>query len=47
MPTTALLQVADERVQAFWAPDLPVVFVHGHVWPGNMMIMGRQGARID
>jgi aminoglycoside phosphotransferase (APT) family kinase protein len=40
MPTTALLQVADERVQAYRAPDLPIVFVHGDVWPGNMMIMG-------
>ncbi|MFC4119951.1 phosphotransferase family protein [Nonomuraea zeae] len=40
MPTTALLQLADERVQAIKAPDLPVVFVHGDVWPGNTVIGG-------
>ena len=38
MPTTALLQLADERVQAIKAPEEPVVFVHGDVWPGNTVI---------
>ncbi len=40
MPTTALLQLADERVQAISAPDVPLVFVHGDVWPGNTVIEG-------
>ena len=40
MPTTALLQSADERVQAIKAPDVPVVFVHGDVWPGNTVVTG-------
>lgn len=40
MPTTALLQLADERVQAIKAPELPGVFVHGDVWPGNTMFAG-------
>jgi aminoglycoside phosphotransferase (APT) family kinase protein len=40
MPTTVLLQLADERVQAIKAPDVPVVFVHGDVWPGNTVVAG-------
>ena len=40
MPTTALLQLADERVQAIPAPEGPVVFVHGDMWPGNTVIVG-------
>jgi aminoglycoside phosphotransferase (APT) family kinase protein len=40
MPTTALLQRADERVQAIKAPDVPLVFVHGDVWPGNTVVAG-------
>jgi len=48
MPTTALLQLADERVQAIPAPDEPVVFVHGDVWPGNTVIVdARVHALID
>jgi aminoglycoside phosphotransferase (APT) family kinase protein len=38
MPTTVLLQLADERVRAIKAPDVPAVFVHGDVWPGNTVI---------
>jgi aminoglycoside phosphotransferase (APT) family kinase protein len=38
MPTTALLQLADERVQAIKPPDVPAVFVHGDVWPGNTIV---------
>jgi aminoglycoside phosphotransferase (APT) family kinase protein len=40
MPSTALLELADERVQAIKAPDVPVVFVHGDVWPGNTVLAG-------
>lgn len=40
MPATALLRLADERVRAVEAPDLPVVFVHGDVWPGNTAVIG-------
>jgi aminoglycoside phosphotransferase (APT) family kinase protein len=40
MPTTALLQLADDRVQAIKAPEAPVVFVHGDVWPGNTVLAG-------
>lgn len=40
MPTTALLRLADERVQAIKAPDMPAVFVHGDVWPGNTVVAG-------
>jgi aminoglycoside phosphotransferase (APT) family kinase protein len=40
MPTTALLQLADERVQAIRPPDAPVVFLHGDVWPGNTVVAG-------
>jgi aminoglycoside phosphotransferase (APT) family kinase protein len=48
MPTTALLQLADERVQGIKAPDGPVVFVHGDVWPGNTVVAGgRVRALID
>jgi aminoglycoside phosphotransferase (APT) family kinase protein len=48
MPTTALLQLADERVHAIPAPEEPVVFVHGDVWPGNTVIVdARVRALID
>lgn len=40
VPTTALLALADQRLQAISAPDTPVVFVHGDVWPGNTVIAG-------
>jgi aminoglycoside phosphotransferase (APT) family kinase protein len=40
MPTTALLQRAEERVQAIRHPDVPVVLVHGDVWPGNTVVAG-------
>ena len=44
MPTTALLQLADERVQAINGPQVPIVFVHGDVWPGNTVV-ARCGVR--
>jgi aminoglycoside phosphotransferase (APT) family kinase protein len=40
MPTTALLRLADQRVQAITAPGGPLVFVHGDVWPGNTILAG-------
>ncbi|MET7402675.1 aminoglycoside phosphotransferase family protein [Dactylosporangium sp. NPDC005572] len=40
MPTTALLELADELVQAITPPPGPVVFVHGDVWPGNTVVGG-------
>jgi aminoglycoside phosphotransferase (APT) family kinase protein len=47
MPTTALLHLADERVRSIKAPDAPVVFVHGDVWPGNTVLVGGAYALID
>jgi aminoglycoside phosphotransferase (APT) family kinase protein len=48
MPTTALLRRADERIQAAEAPETPVVFLHGDVWPGNTVVAGgRVRALID
>ncbi|MEV4539387.1 phosphotransferase [Asanoa sp. NPDC049518] len=38
MPTTPLLARADELISG--APDGPSVFVHGDVWPGNLMANG-------
>ncbi|MEQ7005704.1 aminoglycoside phosphotransferase family protein [Actinopolymorpha sp. B17G11] len=37
IPTTALLQLADERVRAIGTPSQESVFVHGDVWGGNML----------
>lgn len=37
MPTTALLQLADERIRAIGTPLQESVFVHGDVWGGNML----------
>ena len=37
MPTTALLQLADERIRAIGTPSQGSVFVHGDVWGGNML----------
>ncbi|MEU8354396.1 aminoglycoside phosphotransferase family protein [Nonomuraea sp. NPDC048882] len=40
MPTTALLDLADDRVRAIEPPGTPAVFVHGDVWPGNTVVAG-------
>lgn len=37
MPTTPLLRAADERVPSDQTPADPTCFVHGDVWPGNMI----------
>jgi hypothetical protein len=37
MPTTPLLQQADERVRSHGVPAAASVFVHGDVWGGNML----------
>lgn len=40
MPTTPLLQQADERVRSHGVPPAGSVFVHGDVWAGNMLWEG-------
>jgi Ser/Thr protein kinase RdoA (MazF antagonist) len=40
MPTTPLLQEADERVRTHGAPSATSVFLHGDVWAGNMLFEG-------
>jgi aminoglycoside phosphotransferase (APT) family kinase protein len=40
MPTTPLLQAADEVITAHGLPPGDTVFVHGDVWPGNLMWAG-------
>ncbi|WP_085956227.1 phosphotransferase family protein [Kribbella flavida] len=48
MPTTTLLGMADEVVTAYGVPLGERVFVHGDVWPGNLIWTGdRIGALID
>jgi hypothetical protein len=40
MPTTPLLQEADERVGSHGVPPATSVFLHGDVWGGNMLFEG-------
>ena len=40
MPTTPVLQEADERVMAHGVPAAASVFLHGDIWAGNMLWEG-------
>lgn len=40
MPTTELLQQADEMIRKHVVPAGDQVFVHGDAWPGNMLFEG-------
>ncbi|MFG1906653.1 aminoglycoside phosphotransferase family protein [Kribbella sp. NPDC048928] len=42
MPTTPLLQQADDLVTAHGLPSDPAVFLHGDVWPGNLLWSANQ-----
>ena len=40
MPTTRLLEAADDLILAHGMPESGTVFVHGDVWPGNIIWTG-------
>ncbi|GAA2842246.1 aminoglycoside phosphotransferase family protein [Kribbella solani] len=42
MPTTPLLQQADALIRAHGLPEEPSVYLHGDVWPGNMLWSNHQ-----
>ncbi|MBB5838454.1 aminoglycoside phosphotransferase (APT) family kinase protein [Kribbella italica] len=46
MPTTTLLQAADEAVAAYGLPAGEQVFLHGDVWPGNLLWAGDEIAAL-
>ena len=46
MPTTPLLQAADELVTAIGSPPAESVFLHGDVWPGNLIWSGEEVAAL-
>jgi aminoglycoside phosphotransferase (APT) family kinase protein len=48
MPTTPLLEQADVLITAYGVPRFETVFVHGDVWPGNLIWTGgKVSALID
>jgi aminoglycoside phosphotransferase (APT) family kinase protein len=40
MESTPLLRVADERIRSMDPPEGATVFLHGDVWPGNVVWVG-------
>jgi aminoglycoside phosphotransferase (APT) family kinase protein len=46
MPTTPLLQAADDVIRAHGLPLGETVFVHGDVWPGNLLSAGDEVAAL-
>jgi aminoglycoside phosphotransferase (APT) family kinase protein len=46
LPTTPLLQAADELVTAYGVPPSEHVFLHGDVWPGNLLWVGDEIAAL-
>ncbi|WP_344182075.1 aminoglycoside phosphotransferase family protein [Kribbella lupini] len=46
MPTTTLLEIADEAVTACGVPPSEHVFLHGDVWPGNLIWAGDEVAAL-
>ncbi|MGC4937659.1 phosphotransferase family protein [Kribbella sp. DT2] len=46
LPSTPLLQTADEMVTAHGVPPSEQVFLHGDVWPGNLMWAGDEIAAL-
>jgi aminoglycoside phosphotransferase (APT) family kinase protein len=46
MPTTPLLQAADDVIRAHGLPLGETVFVHGDVWPGNLLWAGDEVAAL-
>ncbi|WP_406050219.1 phosphotransferase family protein [Kribbella sp. NBC_00889] len=46
MPTTPLLKAADELVTAIDSPPEENVFLHGDVWPGNLIWSGDEVAAL-
>jgi aminoglycoside phosphotransferase (APT) family kinase protein len=46
LPTTPLLQTADEAVTAYGLPPGERVFLHGDVWPGNLIWAGDEIAAL-
>jgi aminoglycoside phosphotransferase (APT) family kinase protein len=46
MPTTALLEKADELITTHGLPPGGTVFVHGDVWPGNVIWSGDEIAAL-
>lgn len=46
MPTTPLLRAADELVTAHGVPPGETIYVHGDIWPGNLIWTGEEVAAL-